>query len=118
MAQTTSVEAGREKRDVQRERQVVSFVGHDTMMLLEFGEILVSLEAGSQLNHSDIDQAIDRHVRGDWGELDSQSWAWNNTAAKNGYGVVSLHLDRSLKAFLVMTNAERNETIVMLPHEY
>lgn len=88
------------------------------MMLIEFGEILVSFEAESQLDHADIDLAIDRHVRGDWGEMDSQSWAWNNSAAKNGYGVVSKHLDRSLKAFLVMTNAERSETIVMLPHEY
>ena len=96
----------------------MSFGALGSVMLLELGDVLVSFDAGTTLNHSDIDDAIERHVRGEWGELDSASWAWNNIAAENGYGVVSVHLDRELNPFFVMTNAERDETIVMLPHEY
>ena len=90
----------------------------DGVMLLELGDVNVSVAAAMELEYCDVSQAIGRHTRGEWGELDSRDWSWNNIAVANGHPVVSLHVDRNLKRFLVITSADRQETVVLLPHEY
>lgn len=67
-----------------------------------------------------IDQmtALQRHARGDWGELDSEDWAENELSLKEGFRLFSVyHSDQGVK-FWIITEADRSTTTILLPSEY
>lgn len=96
----------------------MSSASHDCAPLHDMDGVSVSHAAASKLVHCDVLKGLARHCRGDWGDLDDRSCEWNDIAANCGYGVVSMYTDRNLNQFLVMTTPERDQTIVLLPHEY
>jgi hypothetical protein len=60
---------------------------------------------------------IDRHVRGDWGDLDSEDKTSNDDALTNGSRIFSAYNVGNGRVW-VITEADRSSTTVLLPEEY
>jgi hypothetical protein len=61
---------------------------------------------------------IDRHRRGDWGEVDSGDWALNDQALKDGDRVLSAYRLRDGTKIWIITESDRSVTTLLLPDEY
>lgn len=60
---------------------------------------------------------IDRHVNGDWGDLDDEDKRTNDTAVKEGMRILSAYHHDGQKLW-VITEADRSSTTVLTPDEY
>lgn len=60
---------------------------------------------------------INRHVRGDWGECDTEDWKTNNESVECGRRILSAYQSDSGR-FWIITEADRSVTTVLLPSEY
>ena len=60
---------------------------------------------------------IDRHARGDWGDLSEYDIQANNDAILNGGRLLSSYNIRGDKLWII-TDAERETTTICLPEEY
>jgi hypothetical protein len=62
--------------------------------------------------------ALVRHGRGDWGNVGAEDWEANQQALKNGGRLVSAYYTKDSGKFLIITEADRSLTTVLLPEEY
>ena len=61
---------------------------------------------------------LNRHVAGDWGEIDPDDRGLNEQALKNGARIFSVYRTcRGVKVW-VITEADRASTCILLPDEY
>lgn len=67
---------------------------------------------------SEIMQALRRHARGDWGDLDDEDRAANEAALKHGARLLSAYHTKAGTKFWIITEADRSATTVLLPEEY
>jgi hypothetical protein len=67
---------------------------------------------------SEMMQALRRHARGDWGELDPEDRQANDAALKNGTRLLSVYKTKSGMKFWIITEADRSSTTVLVPEEY
>ena len=65
-----------------------------------------------------MQQALARHVAGDWGEVDTHDRAANEHALVNGERLLSVYQTRAGTRFFIITEWDRQYTTVMLPQEY
>lgn len=82
------------------------------------GNCFVTRLAASRLNRDDAMVCLERHMVGDYGEVDAIDWMANDEAAKHGFPIVSLYVDRRKHSFLIITDADRSATTILLPEEY
>ena len=61
---------------------------------------------------------LDRHVRGDWGEVDAEDRQANEEALKDGSRVLSAYTTKAGERVWVITEADRSSTCLLLPDEY
>ena len=62
--------------------------------------------------------ALQRHAKGDWGEIDSEDWAENELSLKEGSRLFSAYRSSQGVKFLIITDADRTATTILLPNEY
>lgn len=67
--------------------------------------------------HIDLGPLIDRHVSGDWGDVDELQREANENALKARDTIISVYHPHGVRV-LIVTDAERSHTVAMLPHEY
>jgi hypothetical protein len=61
---------------------------------------------------------LDRHVVGDWGEVDAEDWRANDEALVSGERLLSAYTTlRGVKIWII-TEADRSSTCCLLPSEY
>lgn len=60
---------------------------------------------------------LHRHLRGDWGDLDEPERSANNTALESGSQITSRYQVTSRLALVVITDKQRNFTLIQLPSE-
>lgn len=83
------------------------------------GDLLITRNADSVLSDDDIVGALERHMRCDWGELDSEDWALNDAAVEvEGDRILSVYLSKGNIRFYVITEADRKNTTILLPEDY
>jgi hypothetical protein len=83
------------------------------------GELAVTAGAQNALSHHDIETALNRHISGDWGDLDKHDWNANERALKDGGRLVSVYeSENGSGRFYVITEADRSYTTILLPSEY
>ena len=87
-------------------------------MVMELGIICVTRKAAAALDEYQANEALMRHMTGDWGDIDQEDWMTNDEALVRGFAVVSSYLSRDLRRFLVITEADRSSTTILLPEEY
>ena len=61
---------------------------------------------------------LDRHVSGDWGELDKEDVAENDLSLKEGLRILSAYHLRDGTKIWIITEADRSSTSILLPDEY
>lgn len=65
----------------------------------------------------DLSPYINRHVRGDWGDLDSEDWRRNDASVEQCSRIVSAYQTAAGRIWII-TEADRAATTVLLPSEY
>ena len=89
-------------------------------MLFELGRIVATrgaLQALEQAGQSPA-EFLDRHVAGDWGELDEEDKRENEFSVRNGFRILSAYTTSAGVKLWVITEADRSATTFLLPEEY
>ena len=87
-------------------------------MLFNLGNVVATPGALAALGGSYcIPLLLDRHLAGDWGEVDVEDKAANDRALKNGERLLSAYTVGGVKVW-VITEWDRSVTTVLLPEEY
>jgi hypothetical protein len=61
---------------------------------------------------------LDRHIQGDWGEVDTHDQQANEDALVHGDRLLSAYRTLKGKRLWVITEADRSATTILLPDEY
>jgi len=71
------------------------------------------------LTPGEIRQALMRHARGDWGDLDQHDWTANEEALEFGMRLFSVYrAENGKERFWIITEADRSVTTVLMPSDY
>jgi hypothetical protein len=88
--------------------------------LFPLGQCVATPGALSALEEAGQSPAVflDRHVHGDWGEIDPADKGMNEQALKDDARIFSVyHTSKGVKLW-VITEADRASTCILLPDEY
>ncbi len=61
---------------------------------------------------------LDRHVHGDWGQVDDGDWRANDQAIKCEARILSAYRLTDGTKIWIITEADRSATTILLPDEY
>jgi hypothetical protein len=66
---------------------------------------------------------LERHARGDWGEVDAEDWKLNDESVRDGTRILSAYRTLQGEKLWIITeaaddNGNRAATTVLLPDEY
>ena len=87
-------------------------------MLFKHGQIVATPGALVLAeNGVNLWEYLERHLSGDWGDLDDADKAENDFSVKNGYRILSAYNTLSGRLW-VITEADRSVTTFLLPEEY
>ena len=86
-------------------------------MKFQLGQVVITPTALEKLKSDDILHALNRHVVGDWGELDDEDRQTNDEALQSGDRLLSAYRSGGTK-FWIITEASREVTTVLLPEDY
>jgi hypothetical protein len=89
-----------------------------SLMVPQLGAFFVTRKAAQRLNNADATSCLERHLIGDYGDVDDFDWKTNDLAWKYGFPVISSYVDRKKNRFLIITEADRSATTILLPEEY
>lgn len=82
------------------------------------GEVVITPGAALRLPPEDVTDALRRHARGDWGDLDSYDKQLNEQRLEHGNPLASIYRASNGIKFFVLTESNRRTTTVLLPEEY
>ena len=82
------------------------------------GQIVITPNALGKLASDEILKALDRHVLGDWGDLDKDDKLENDIALEKGFRLLSAYTGNAGIKFWIITEASRAVTTVLLPEDY
>lgn len=88
------------------------------MSKFDLGQVVATRNALDTLHPQDVQVAIGRHAKGDWGELDEHDRRENERSLTAGFRLMSVYRDRNNRKFYVITEADRSVTTVLLPEDY
>jgi hypothetical protein len=75
---------------------------------------LAALGEAGQMPH----EFLDRHARGDWGEVDAADGRENDRSVRHGFRILSAYKTHLGEKLWVITEADRSVTTLLLPSEY
>ena len=90
----------------------------NSLMVAQLGTFFVTRKAARRLHKADAMDCLERHMIGDYGDVDDVDWKTNDLAWKHGFPVISSYVDRKQSRFLIITEADRCATTILLPEEY
>ena len=82
------------------------------------GQVVAISTALATLPTQDIAVALDRHRRGDWGDVGKEDWQANERALKHGERLLSVYHAADDTKFWIITEWDRSLTTVLLPEDY
>ena len=82
------------------------------------GRIVMTQSVSQTLSLHEIGTALLRHAQGDWGDVCAEDRDANESALWDGNRLFSVYHDRKGVKFWIITEADRNTTTVLLPHDY
>ena len=86
-------------------------------MKFQLGQVVITPNALEKLKSDDILNSLNRHLLGDWGELDAEDRQTNDEALQSGDRLLSAYRSGQTK-FWIITEASREVTTVLLPEDY
>ena len=81
------------------------------------GRLVVTSNAIARLSPEQIADGIERHARGDWGDISPADAAENDLSLREGFRLLSAY-DKGDRRFWIITEADRSLTTVLLPEDY
>lgn len=82
------------------------------------GQVIATQGALASLSLEDITLGLNRHLRGDWGDLCADDKRANEIALAQGTRLLSAYTSRGEVRFWIITEWDRSVTTVLLPEEY
>jgi hypothetical protein len=84
------------------------------------GRVLITPGAIEALADSEEEAItyLERHARGDWGDLGTMDLFDNELALERGYRLLSAYHLNDLTKIWIITEADRSATTILLPDEY
>lgn len=82
------------------------------------GRVVITANAQSKLDVKSISDALQRHHKGDWGNMVAEDKAQNDEALMLGNRLMSSYLDSKGTNFWIITEADRSVTTILLPEDY
>ncbi len=82
------------------------------------GMLVATPNALANVNSDEIQRALQRHVTGDWGELDADDKKANDEALKTGERLLSAYKSATGTKFWIITESDRSSTCILLPEDY
>jgi len=89
-----------------------------SQMKFDLGRLVITPAALEAVPADDICNAINRHVCGDFGDLDAADKKENEFALRAGLRVMSAYRASNGNKFWLITEASRELTTVLLPSDY
>ena len=86
--------------------------------LVPLGQLFATPTAIIAVTEKEVQQALQRHVMGDWGELDEEDKKANDQALQTGERLLSTYRTANGTKFWIITEADRSVTTVLLPDDY
>ena len=86
--------------------------------LFPLGQCVITANARDVLHQQDVQQCLQRHAIGDWGDLCEDDQRENALALTHGMRVFSRYRDRWGQKFYIITETTREVTTVLLPEDY
>jgi hypothetical protein len=70
-----------------------------------------------------VQKCLNRHIKGDWGDLDDEDKESNDQALKQGARLLSAYSDdrfpkHGVATIWIITEADRSSTTILFPDEY
>jgi len=92
----------------------------DTGVLFELGRLVATPGAIQACQEAHVSPLvyIDRHAKGDWGDLDEEDHQANELAIETGARLLSAYSLPTAERLWVITEADRSATTALLPSEY
>lgn len=84
---------------------------------MALGKVYITPGVEDHIRFETVVASLDRHSRGDWGEISDHDKDVNAEALENGEQVMSAYTSHGVK-FWIITEADRSITTVLLPDEY
>ena len=84
----------------------------------ELGTVVSTPGAISVASRSELIESLNRHARGDWGEICDHDRKENEFSLQNGFRLFSVYRTESGIRYWIITEADRSVTTILLPHEY
>ena len=88
--------------------------------LFPLGQIVATpgaLRALEQAEQSPF-EFLDRHVRGDWGELGEEDQQENAFSVQHGFRILSAYTTSAGETLWIITERDRSVTTLLVPDEY
>ena len=85
--------------------------------IFRLGRLITTAASLDLLSQADILAGIQRHQAGDWGDLGEEDRRANDKAVTDGTRVTSSYRSSEEMVFLIVTEADRSVTTVLLPEE-
>ena len=95
-------------------------MGKNIVTLFELGQLVATPGANAAMMEAGQDplELIQRHVTGDWAELDEEDQAENRFSITRDLRILSAYtLSTGVKVWII-TEADRSATTILLPEEY
>lgn len=92
----------------------------NNMSLAKFplGNVVSTPSALNSIPTGIISDALERHKKGDWGNLDEEDKATNEDALLHNGRLLSAYKYEGHETFWIITEADRSSTTVLLPSDY
>ena len=90
----------------------------DAPIRFQPGTVVATIGAMRVATPHQLRLLLDRHVRGDWGDVCEDDREANEEALKHGSRVFSSYIIESGEKLWVITEASRQQTTVLTPGEY
>lgn len=87
-------------------------------MKFELGRVVITANALQTVNSDDVLTSLNRHITGDWGDLEEEDRQVNESALRSGGRLLSAYRDGTGKQFWIITESDRQTTTVLLPEDY
>lgn len=84
----------------------------------ELGTVVTTPGAMNVASRSELIDSLNRHARGDWGELCDHDRKENELSLEHGFRLFSVYRSESGFRFWIITEADRSVTTILRPHEY
>ncbi|MEO5914433.1 MAG: hypothetical protein ABIS50_09390 [Luteolibacter sp.] len=89
-----------------------------TKSKFHLGQLLATPNALSKIPNEDIQTALARHSREDWGDVCPEDWKANDHALKTERRLLSAYRSTEGVKFWIITESDRSVTTVLLPEDY